>query len=102
MRTLAGILALALAVRDPGWARGRLKEGLTELGAGPPPALALWLSCPAREESLLGLVGLESGYVESALRPAPLLGALGPVQIGPVAGRPEALVHAGVGIRLPV
>jgi len=101
---------LALAVRDPGWARDRLVEGLARIAAGPPPALALWLSCPARAEALLGLEGLEAGYVEAslgaapllgALGAAPLLGALGPVQIGPVAGRPEALVHAGVGIGLP-
>jgi len=97
---------LALAVRDPDWARTELKAHLAELasGAGPasgaPPALALWLSCSVRSESLLGPPGLEAGYVEAALGRAPLLGVLGPAQIGPVAGRPEALVHSGVGVAL--
>jgi len=91
---------LVLAVRDPDWARRELKARLAELASGPPPALGLWLSCSVRSESLLGPPGLEAGYVESALGRGPLLGVLGPAQIGPVAGRAEALVHSGVGVVL--
>jgi len=99
-RDARGADELALAVRDPDWARAELKARLAELASGPPPALGLWLSCSVRSDSLLGPRGLEAGYVESALGRGPLLGVLGPAQIGPVAGRPEALVHAGVGVVL--
>ena len=52
--------------------------------------------CRARGRALFGVDGLEAGYLESALAPVPALGVLGPMQIGPVAGRPETLTHAGV------
>lgn len=87
--------AIALALREPQGARADLKRMLAELSE-PRPALALYLGCCGRAASLFGVPGLEAGYLASFLEPAPVLGVLGALEIGPVAGRPEVLTQAGV------
>ena len=87
--------AIALALREPEGARMDLKRMLAEL-AEPRPALGLYLGCCGRAAALFGVPGLEGGYLGSALEPAPVLGVLGALQIGPVAGRAEVLTQAGV------
>jgi small ligand-binding sensory domain FIST len=87
--------AIALALREPEGARRDLKRMLAELSQ-PRPALGLYLGCCGRAAALFGVPGLEAGYLVSALEPAPALGVLGALQIGPLAGRPEVLTQAGV------
>ena len=87
--------ALALAVREPEAARADLKRVVAGL-AQPGPALALYFDCLARGAALFGHDGLEAGYLAAGLDPAPMLGVMGSLEIGPVAGRPELLTYTGV------
>jgi small ligand-binding sensory domain FIST len=87
--------ALALAVREPEAARADLKRVVAGL-AQPGPALALYFDCLARGAALFGHDGLEAGYLAAGLEPAPMLGVMGSLEIGPVAGRPELLTYTGV------
>jgi len=86
---------LALAVREPEAARADLKRVVAGL-AEPGPALALYFDCLARGSALFGHDGLEAGYLAAGLDPTPLLGVMGSLEIGPVAGRPELLTYTGV------
>jgi small ligand-binding sensory domain FIST len=85
---------LRLALRDADLAREDLARALA--AAGPPPAASLYLSCPARGQSLFRHAGLEAAYVARALEPSPVAGLFGSFQFGPVAGGSERLTHAGV------
>jgi small ligand-binding sensory domain FIST len=87
--------SLALAVREPEAARADLKRVVAAL-AEPGPALALYFDCLARGSALFGHDGLEAGYLAAGLDPAPVLGVMGSLEIGPVAGRPELLTYTGV------
>jgi small ligand-binding sensory domain FIST len=86
---------IALVLRDPAGARDELRALGEELRAAG-PAAALYLSCCGRGRSLFGIAGLEAAYLAGPPGSAPLVGMQGPVQIGPLGGRPELLTYAGV------
>jgi small ligand-binding sensory domain FIST len=94
--TLAKGDPIALALREPESARQDLKAMLAGL-EGPPPALGLYFNCCARGETLFGVPGLESAYLESALGSGtPVAGMFGSCEFGPIGGSSELLTYTGV------
>ncbi len=91
--------ALALALREPEFAREDLKRMLEEL-AGEPAACGLYFDCCARGSAFFGVPGLEAAYLENALAPAPIAGMFGSHELGPLADsrgeRLELLSYTGV------
>jgi small ligand-binding sensory domain FIST len=86
---------LALAQRDPESARDDLKAMLAGL-AGAAPACALYFDCCARGAGFFGVADLESAYLEQAFGAAPLVGAFGSFEIGPIGASTELLTYTGV------
>jgi small ligand-binding sensory domain FIST len=88
---------LVFVCLDPATGRADLAHKLDGLTASP-ASFGCYLSCPSRSAQLFGHAGIESGYLERALHPLPVLGGMGAYQLAPAArgGATELHTYSGV------